>query len=107
MRPVATIASHPSAAAGSVSNRAATSSAASRNAASGDGAFSPAATDRVDGPSGIERRAHASEELDELLVRRRAYPDFRTEFAQPERECRERFDVPSRAPGRQQDAHVA
>ena len=53
IRPVATSTSQPSAAAGSVSNRAATSSAASRNASSADGAFSLVVTDRVEGPSGM------------------------------------------------------
>jgi hypothetical protein len=52
IRPVASSASHPSAAALSVSNRAATSSGASRNASLAVGGFVPATTERTDGPSG-------------------------------------------------------
>ncbi len=52
IRPVARSTSLPSAAAVSVSNRAATSSGASRNAACADGGRSPVTTERTVGPSG-------------------------------------------------------
>jgi hypothetical protein len=86
------MASHPSAAAGRVSNRAATSSAASRNAASGDGPRGRAERD--------ERRAHACEKLCELLVRRRAHTGLRAELLEPEGEGREWLEIAPRAPRR-------
>src|SRR5450759_2321091 len=52
IKPVATSASHPSAAAASVSNRAATNSAASRNASAADGGGTPVTSARTDGPNG-------------------------------------------------------
>ncbi|GHD53963.1 hypothetical protein GCM10010317_037450 [Streptomyces mirabilis] len=52
IRPVAGSASHPSAAAVSVSYLAATSSGASQNAVAADGGLSPVTTERTDGPSG-------------------------------------------------------
>ena len=52
IRPVASSASHPSAAAVSTSNRAATSSGASRNASCADGGFVPATTECTVGPKG-------------------------------------------------------
>lgn len=52
INPVATSTSHPSAAAVSVSNRAATSSGASRNASAAFGGLVPVTTERTVGPSG-------------------------------------------------------
>ena len=107
IRPVATSASHPSAAAASVSNRAATNSAASRNASSADGGLVPATTERTVGPSGTSGTPTRGQQLRELLVRRRAHPHLRAEFPQPHRESRQRFDIPARSLRRQQHTHFA
>jgi hypothetical protein len=53
IRPVAGSASHPSAAAVSLSNRAATNSGASRKASCAVGGLSPVTTERTVGPSGL------------------------------------------------------
>ena len=52
IKPVATNASHPSAAAATVSNCAATNSAATRGASAGDDGFAPCTSARTDWPTG-------------------------------------------------------
>jgi hypothetical protein len=43
-----------------------------------------------------QRHADTGQQRRELLIRRRAHPHLHTEFLQPHRESRQRFDVPAR-----------
>ncbi|MFG3697273.1 hypothetical protein ACGF5C_05030 [Micromonospora sp. NPDC047620] len=93
IRPVATNASHPSAASVTASNWRAINSAARRGRDDGGGAPLVSARRQTDRH---QRHADTGQPLREVLVRRRAHPHLRAEFPQPHRESHQRFDVPAR-----------
>ena len=105
IKPVATSASHPSAAAATVSNCAATNSAASRGTSVRRRRRRPVHQRAHRLPDRHQRHADLGQQLRE--VRRRAHPHLRAEFPQPHRESHHRFDVPARPLRRQQHTHFA
>jgi hypothetical protein len=78
--PFASSASHPSAAAPSVSNPAATSSDASRDASSAVGGFVPATTERTVGPNGTSGTPIRSSSVANSSSGGRAHPRLRAEL---------------------------
>ena len=104
-RPVATRASQPSAAAGSLSNCSAINSAARRGTSATDGGVAPCSSWRTGGPigtSGTPTSASRSAQSGGAHTR-----TSRAERPQPHRQPHQRFDVPAPPVRRQQHTHVA